>query len=166
MILRRRCGASDCLAWFFISGIAIVIFLVSSIIYGTRTENPSLPRVVQEVLPAGRCLCQQSTTFECATCLECAASPAFVANSTRKEDESWVFDYRRDGSNYGLDGDQCQAAVPGLFEDIERAKNYAMGKGMVTIRNLTDFELSKGMVHAMIYDGQVRLIQIIKLKDG
>ncbi|KAK3217592.1 hypothetical protein GRF29_1g3558068 [Pseudopithomyces chartarum] len=159
MILRRRCGASDCLAWFFISGIAIVIFLVSSIIYGTRTENPSLPRVVQEVLPAGRCLCQQSTTFECATCLECAASPAFVANSTRKEDESWVFDYRRDGSNYGLDGDQCQAAFPGLFEDIERAKNYAMGKGMVTIRNLTDFELSKGMVHAMIYDGQLYVLR-------
>ena len=51
-----------------------------------------------------------------------------------------------------------------MFEDIERAKNYAMGKGMVTIRNLTDFELSKGMVHAMIYDGQVRLSRIMKLK--
>lgn len=134
----------------------MVLFLVCSILYGTRTENPSLPQVVQEVLPAGRCLCQQSTTFECSTCLDCAARPALVANATRAQ-ETWEFDYRRDATNYGLDDDQCTAAFPGLFEDIERAKNFRKGRGLVTPTNLTDFELTKGMVRALIYDGQVRL---------
>ncbi|KAK7189379.1 hypothetical protein DPSP01_005935 [Paraphaeosphaeria sporulosa] len=158
MILRRRCGASDCLAWFFISGIALVFFLICSILYGTRTENPSLPQAVQEVLPAGRCLCQQSTTFNCESCLDCAARPAIVANATHAL-ETWEFDFRRDGSNYGLDEDQCAAAFPGLFEDIERAKNFRKGRGLVTQKNLTDFELTKGMVRAMIHDGQLYILQ-------
>jgi hypothetical protein len=156
MILRRRCGASDCLAWFFMASIALVLFLVCSILYGTRTENPSLPQVVQEVLPAGRCLCQQSTTFRCESCLDCAARPAMVANASQAQ-ETWEFDHRRDGSDYGLGDDQCAAAFPGLFEDIERAKNFRKGRGPVTLANLTDFALSKGMVRAMLYDGQVRV---------
>lgn len=155
MILRRRCGASDCLAWFFLSGIALVFFLVCSILYGTRTENPSLPQVIQEVLPAGRCLCQQSTTFHCESCLDCAARPALVANATHAL-ETWEFDPRRDGANYGLDEDQCAAAFPGLYEDIERAKNFRKGRGLVTQQNLTDFVLTKGMVRAMVHHGQVQ----------
>ncbi|KAF2438656.1 hypothetical protein P171DRAFT_525793 [Karstenula rhodostoma CBS 690.94] len=160
MILRRRCGASDCLAWFFISGIALVFFLVCSILYGTRTENPSLPGVVQEVLPAGRCLCQQSTTFHCESCLDCAARPAVaIAGNATQAPETWEFDYRRDATNYGLDEDQCAAAFPGLFEDVERAKNFRRGRGLVTQKNLTDFALTKGMVRAMIHDGQLYVLQ-------
>lgn len=164
MILRRRCGVTDCLAWFFIVGIALVFFLICSILYGTRTENPSLPPLVQEVLPAGRCLCQQSTTFECATCLDCNERPFIAANASHVEAERWSFDYRRDGDNYGLDTQQCQDAFPGLFEDIERAKNTRIGKGKVTPQDLTSFELSKGMVRALIFDGQVRQMRSHKMQ--
>jgi ferredoxin-like protein FixX len=155
MILRRRCGASDCLAWLVVVGIGAVVFVVSSIVYGTRTESPSLPAVVQQVLPAGRCLCQQSTTFHCESCLECAARPAVAGNATQAQ-ETWEFDHGRDGTNYGLDDEQCAAAFPGLFEDLERAKNFRRGRGAVTPADLSSFALSKGMVRAMVHDGQVR----------
>jgi hypothetical protein len=156
MLRRRRCGLSDCLTWFCASGIALVTLLVLSILYGTRTESPSLPPLVKEVMPAGRCLCEFSTNFECGSCLDCAANPAILANATGEEDESWVFNYRRDGSNYGLDEDQCQAAFPGLFEDIERAQKHWKAKPKITEQLLSSFELTKGMVRALIYDGQVR----------
>ncbi|KAF2000766.1 hypothetical protein P154DRAFT_522358 [Amniculicola lignicola CBS 123094] len=156
MLLRRRFGLLD----IFISACAIFLFLLCSILYGTRTENLSLPPLVQEVLPAGRCLCEYSTTFQCDTCLECAASqyPVLPSNATSDEDERWVFQYRRDANNYGLDEDQCQAAFPGLYEDIDRAKKYR-GKRKVTEQDLSSFDLTKGMVRAMIFDGELYVLQ-------
>ncbi|KAF2110169.1 glycosyl transferase family 90-domain-containing protein [Lophiotrema nucula] len=157
MLLRRRCGVTDALSAFFLSACALILLLVCSIIYGTRTENRSLPPLVQEVLPAGRCLCEFSTTFSCDTCLECAASQTSLpgVNATTDEDEAWVFNYRRDANNYGLDEDQCQAAFPGLYEDIERARKFRGRHNKVTEQELSSFRLSKGMVRAMIYDGEV-----------
>jgi hypothetical protein len=155
MLRRRRCGVSDCLTWFCASAVALIFLLVSSIVYGTRTENPLLPPLVKEVLPAGRCLCEYSTHFECATCLDCAANPAILANATSEEDEAWVFNYRRDGNNYGLDEDQCQAAFPGLYEDVDRARKHWKKKGRITEQDLSSFEMTKGMVRALIHDGQV-----------
>lgn len=154
-MLRRRCSPSDCVALFCVSAIGLIVFLVSSILYGTRTEKSSLPPLVQEVLPAGRCLCQFSTTFQCDTCLDCVANQEILANATGEEDEAWVFSYRRDRKDYGLDEDQCQAAFPGLYEDIERSKKLWKLKGKVTERHLSSFELTKGMVRALIYEGQV-----------
>lgn len=155
MLLRRRCGVTDVLSWFFVSAVALVFFLICSILYGTRTESPSLPPLVKEVLPAGRCLCEYSTTFFCDTCLDCASNQALSSNATWDEDEAWVFNYKRDGNNYGLDENQCIAAFPGLYEDLERAKRYRRGKGKVTQPELSSFALTKGMVRAMIYDSEV-----------
>jgi hypothetical protein len=154
MLLRRR---SDVVTYFFVSTCALVIFLVSAILYGTRTERQTLPPLIKEVLPAGRCLCEFSTTFTCDTCLDCAANQAnIVANATEEEDENWVFSYRRDAHDYGLDEDQCQAAFPGLYEDIDRAKRYRKATlGKVTEQDLSSFELTKGMVRAMIYESEV-----------
>ena len=162
MIFRRRCGGSDCLALLFITTVALFFILVCSILYGTRTENPSLPPLVKEVLPAGRCLCASSTTFQCGTCLDCAEHPAILGNTTEgvDEGETWVFDHRRDGNNYSLDDDQCQTAFPGLFEDIQLAKSYRKQKGKITEQELSSFELTKGMVRALIFNGQVCLSRL------
>ena len=154
MLLRRRCSAVDALSYFFISACAVIFLLICTILYGTRTQNPSLPSFVKEVLPAGRCLCEYSTTFTCDTCLSCASSSNIVSNVTFPEDEQWSFSYERDGSNYGLDQDQCHAAFPGLFQDIERAKKVR-GLKKVTELELSSFELTKGMVRAMIFNGEV-----------
>ncbi|KAF2021941.1 hypothetical protein BU24DRAFT_33136 [Aaosphaeria arxii CBS 175.79] len=164
MLLRRRAGRTDTLTYLLASACALIVFLVCSILYGTRSDNPSLPTLVKEVLPAGRCLCQYSTVFTCDTCLDCAASQsAFYENATNhnigSEEERWVFQYSRDSHNYGLDEDQCHVAFPGLFEDIERAKNQRTVLGKVTERLLSSFNLSKGMVRAMIYNGELYVLQ-------
>ncbi|KAF2192674.1 hypothetical protein K469DRAFT_621220 [Zopfia rhizophila CBS 207.26] len=158
MLMRRRCGAVDVLTYFFISACAIIIFLICTILYGTRSENPTLPSLVKEVLPAGRCLCEYSTTFTCDTCLDCAATQSFPVNATSEEDEQWTFSYRRDGSNYALDEDQCQVAFPGLYEDIERAKGVR-GRNKITEQELSSFKLTKGMVRAMIFNGELYVLQ-------
>jgi hypothetical protein len=127
------------------------------VLYGTRTENPSLPTAVKGLLPAGRCVCDTSTTFQCDTCLECAANQPLTSAGPAEEGEHWVFDYRRDANNYGLREEQCTAAFPGLFEDISRARQHwkEVKKANVTAEDLYSFELTKGMVRAMIYGGEV-----------
>ncbi|KAF2271042.1 hypothetical protein CC78DRAFT_527994 [Lojkania enalia] len=160
MFLRRRCGVVDALTYVFISTCGLFILLICSILYGTRTESSTLPPLVKEVLPAGRCLCQYSTHFSCDTCLDCAASQTFIPlNQTSDDDERWIFSYRRDANNYGLDEEQCQAAFPGLFEDIERARKFRGKHNKVTEQELSSFDLTKGMVRAMVYDGELYVLQ-------
>jgi len=157
-VYRRRCpSGTEVLSFLFVSICALVFLLLCSILYGTRTENPSLPPLVKEYMPAGRCLCEFSTTFACDTCLDCAANQAIlVSNSTvGEEDGLWTFNYARDRNNYGLDDAQCDSAFPGQYEDIERAVKVRDRWGKVTEADLSSFDLSKGMVRAMIYDQEV-----------
>lgn len=161
-VYRRRCpGASEVLSFLFVSTCALLFLLICSILYGTRTENPSLPPLVKEVLPAGRCLCEFSTTFSCDTCLDCASNQAILtANSTLKEEEDyWTFKYSRDRNNYGLDDAQCESAFPGQYEDIERAVKVRKRWGKVTEADLSSFDLTKGMVRGMIYDRELYIIE-------
>ncbi|KAF2034376.1 hypothetical protein EK21DRAFT_107998 [Setomelanomma holmii] len=158
-VYRRRCpGASDILTFFFVSTCALLFLLICSILYGTRTENPRLPGLVKEVLPAGRCLCEFSTNFQCDTCLDCASNQAILAANLTEADP-WTFNYRRDKNNYGLDDEQCQSAFPGQYEDIERAVKVRKRWGKVTQEDLTSFDLTKGMVRGMIYDRELYIIE-------
>jgi hypothetical protein len=158
-VYRRRCpGFSDVLTFFFFSTCALLFLLICSILYGTRTENPRLPGLVKEVLPAGRCLCEFSTNFQCDTCLDCAANQAILtANAT--DEDPWTFSYRRDRNNYGLDDEQCLSAFPGQYEDIERAVKVRKRYGKVTEKDLSSFDLSKGMVRGMVYDRELYIIE-------
>lgn len=157
-VYRRRCpNVSDVLTFFFFSTCALLFLLICSILYGTRTENPHIPSLVKEVLPAGRCKCEFSTNFQCDTCLDCASNQAILAtNST--EDDLWTFNYREDRNNYGLSEEQCLSAFPGQYEDIERAVKVRTQLGKVTEQDLSSFDLTKGMVRGMIYDREVRRI--------
>jgi hypothetical protein len=127
-------------------------------LYGTRTQNPSLPPLVKEYMPAGRCLCEFSTTFICDTCLDCASNQAILTGNATEEEEQgyWTFKYPRDKNNYGLDAAQCDSAFPGQYEDIERAVKVRKRWGKVTEADLDSLQLTKGMVRAMIYNREVR----------
>ncbi|KAH4208156.1 hypothetical protein HBI25_010260 [Parastagonospora nodorum] len=158
-VYRRRCpGASDILTFFFVSTCALLFLLICSILYGTRTENPHLPGMVQGVLPAGRCLCQFSSNFQCDTCLDCASNQALLAENATDADP-WTFTYKRDRNNYGLDEEQCQSAFPGQYEDIERAVKLRDRWGKVTEEDLSSFDLTKGMVRGMIYDRELYILE-------
>lgn len=156
---------------------ASVVLLVSTILYGTRTEVYSLPPLVKEVMPAGHCHCTYSTTFVCDSCLDCAAlgnTTAAATPSQRGDDdtetannnandandaEDWAFSFRRDAHDYGLDEDRCHAAFPGLFEDINRALAYRRSQGKVTEIELSGIRLTKGMTHAMVHNGELYVLR-------
>jgi hypothetical protein len=165
--LRRRVNAVQTLALTLIFTGFLIFLFAGSIIYGTRTENPRLPAIVQGILPAGRCQCQQSTLFACDSCLDCAASQTYIgANNTSGEDEPWIFTYPRDANDYSLDDDQCQAAFPGLFEDIDRATKFTKRNGNATEQMFSSLEMTKGMVRAMIYNGEVRVSRFLHNPDA
>ncbi|CAN9256188.1 unnamed protein product [Alternaria alternata] len=161
-VYRRRCPTGgEVLSFFFVSACALLFLLICTILYGTRTQNPSLPPLVKEYMPAGRCLCEFSTTFSCDTCLDCASNQAILAtNATELEQHNlWTFTYPRDKNNYGLDEAQCDSAFPGQYEDIERAVKVRNRWGKVTQADLNSFELTKGMVRAMIYDRELYILE-------
>lgn len=66
----------------------------------------------------------------------------------------WEFKVERDGDNYGLTDEQCQAAFPKLFVDIEKTvkarKDYPISYKEYNSRNL-----EKGMVRGIIFEGEV-----------
>ena len=168
-VYRRRCPTGgEVLSFFFVSACALLFLLICTILYGTRTQNPSLPPLVKEYMPAGRCLCEFSTTFSCDTCLDCASNQAILAtNATELEQHNlWTFTYPRDKNNYGLDEAQCDSAFPGQYEDIERAVKVRNRWGKVTQADLNSFELTKGMVRAMIYDREVRSSVVLAIIWG
>jgi hypothetical protein len=158
-VYRRRCPTGgEILSCFFVSACAFLFLLICVILYGTRSQSPSLPPLIKEYLPAGRCQCEFSTTFSCDTALDCASNQAILTGNATQEEEKkyWTFKYSRDRNNYGLDEAQCDSAFPGQYEDIERAVHVRRRWGKVTEADLDSFELTKGMVRAMIYDREVR----------
>ena len=153
MLLRNKAGALTHPAA-FLSGIAVVVLLI---VYGTRSDYDELNPFVGELLPAGHCLCHASAAIECSTCLDRVNSPT-TALDTDKPTDSWEYEYGRDDSNEGLSPDQCNAAFLGLFEDIDRAVKLRKDNH-IEEEELSSMKMYKGMVRAMIYKGEVRLLK-------
>ncbi|OQE00421.1 hypothetical protein PENVUL_c052G09400 [Penicillium vulpinum] len=65
--------------------------------------------------------------------------------------------YPRDRDNLLLTSDQCDAAFPELFVEIERAKKVRASKP-ITITELDSIQPKNGYVRAMIYDMQLYII--------
>ncbi len=162
-VYRRRChpGTSEILWSLFVATCALLFLLACSILYGTRTENPTLLPLVKEYMPAGRCACEFSTNFACDTCLDCVSNQVELASITTDPGQnSWLFKYPRDKNNVALNEDQCQSAFPGQYEDIERAFKLRRRLGKVTEADLASYELAKGMVRGLIYDRQVSMMSL------
>jgi hypothetical protein len=69
--------------------------------------------------------------------------------------ETWQFDPTRDARAYGLNSQQCNAAFPGLFTEIDRVKTYQGRKWKVTPQDLVIAWKDDGAVRAAIIDQQV-----------
>ena len=87
-------------------------------------------------------------------------SPAEIGEMCDREKASksknWTFDPARDSANYGLEDDQCEAAFPDMFLEIDRAKRWRQER----FGNITDEDLDLGwrdfgVLRAMIHERQV-----------
>jgi hypothetical protein len=130
--------------------------LIVKIVSGTRSNGPEMSEFVRKLLPAGTCLCESSTTFDCAYSLEALSTlpPVGDADKLPTLDPDWRFDFDRDGQNLGLTSMQCETAFPGLFEDVIRAVDVRW-ETPVSKQELDDIELGHGVVRATIFEGRV-----------
>ena len=87
-----------------------------------------------------------------------ACSTLSTPNRHDGEDEAWQFDSIRDGRNYGLSHDQCEAALPGLFADVDRSVERQKQIGNISTAALDGVGRPPNMTRAMIYDNEVTLL--------
>lgn len=140
----------------FLCAIAsISCFAILAIWYGMNSDRDYIHPILTQLLPAGHCACQTSTTFQCSTCVSCSDFSTLQLSAS----PSWKFQYPRDARNEALDQTQCQAAFQGLFEDIARGERYwrAHDGGLVT-EDLDDITIHPGMVRAFISQGHLHVV--------
>jgi hypothetical protein len=75
-----------------------------------------------------------------------------------KTQQQWHYNYRRDARNYGLNEDQCLAAFPELYKEVDRAVAWRKERGDVQLEDLDVGWRGDGIVRAMIYDNQLYII--------
>lgn len=70
---------------------------------------------------------------------------------------NWQFAADRDGNNYALNAEQCLAAFPKLFTEIDKSvKLRKEAKNPITFNEINSRKtLGQGMGRAMIYKGEV-----------
>ncbi|KAI5840549.1 DUF821 domain-containing protein [Morchella snyderi] len=71
----------------------------------------------------------------------------------------WDWDWKRDGGNLLMTDEQCSAAFPDLFFEIERAAATRKGN-KITFEELDAIKPQYGYGRAMIYDQQLYVISI------
>lgn len=67
---------------------------------------------------------------------------------------AWEFVASRDANNYGLSREQCGAAFPKLFAEIDKSVAARKGKN-ISFEDVDSRQMGSGEVRAMVYDGQV-----------
>ncbi|RHZ52986.1 uncharacterized protein CDV56_102424 [Aspergillus thermomutatus] len=123
--------------------------------FGMNSDRDNVPPLLTQLIPAGHCTCQSSTSFQCSDCLTCLASPP----STEPERLStWSFQYGRDDQDLGLSKSQCQASFPGLFQDIHRGVEYWRSRGGISIDDLSATPFEDGMARAIISNGELYVV--------
>lgn len=74
-------------------------------------------------------------------------------------DHDWAFDYARDRRSHGLSQEQCEAAFPLLYNEIDRAVAYRRAIGKVSEEDVNAEWRREGIVRAMIRDNQLYVIE-------
>ena len=68
----------------------------------------------------------------------------------------WEFQVERDGENYDLTDEQCSAAFPKLYTEIDKAVARRKDKH-ITKEELDSRKWLNGMLRGMVYNGEVRV---------
>ncbi|KAJ5575592.1 CAZyme family GT90 [Penicillium sp. DV-2018c] len=132
---------------------AITFSAVIVIWFGMNSDREYIHPVLTQLIPAGHCACESSTTFQCSTCLTCP-EPVSQVNTT----PTWTFEYARDARNEALNTQQCQSAFPGLFEDIARGRRFWSTHGRMSAAELDEIPIQHGMARAFVSNGQLYVV--------
>lgn len=134
--------------------LAVTTLLVLSMVYGMRSDADNLKPLFTQILPAGNCACTKSITFNCSANLEKLQSVDQEPGGGH-----WTFEYSRDGNDLGLGDEQCDAAFPGLFEDIHRAVMFWTNHTQLLSQKVNDMPIRNGMARVMLYGGKLYVLE-------
>ena len=154
---RPRRGILLCLLCLLCVALTLLFSLIMLIWYGVNSDRYYMHPLITQLIPAGHCACQTSTTFECSSCLGCSRQNSLV-NQLSPPPNIWTFDYARDARNHGLDKPKCDAAFPGLFEDPLRASRYWEANGRLAMGDVDNVRLEHGMARAFIHSGELHVV--------
>ena len=135
-----------------LTGLILLVAAVVSLWYGMNSDRDDIHPLLTQLIPAGHCACKTATRFDCASCLTLQTHV-----DGKKAHSGWTFQYDRDGKDLTLTEPQCQAAFPGLFEDVEYGKK-AWNQSRITHETLDKYKLVDGTARAMIYGGNLYVI--------
>ncbi|RAL13477.1 DUF821 domain protein [Aspergillus homomorphus CBS 101889] len=89
--------------------------------------------------------------------LKTSLKPGYCPHVEWNNSSDWEFHVERDGNNYGLTAQQCRAAFPKLFVEID--KSTATRKdNPITFDELDKIPVSDGMVRGIIDNGQLYIL--------
>src|SRR5437667_4927181 len=146
--------SSNCRCHFILFCLTVVLGVcVWTLWFAVNSDRDNVHPLITQLIPAGHCACQTSTTFECSSCLK-----SFHPISTTTQGLPWQFQYGRDDRNHGLDGSQCRASFPGLFQEIHRASGFWEARHGFSMEDLDAIKLEQGMARAAIYEGELYVI--------
>ena len=139
----------------------LISMLVLGIMKATKSEAAEISSFMKKIIPAGNCLCDSSTVFDCkwsAADIQCPAIQ-WDAKHPKPVEDVWRFEFTRDGDNLSLGDEQCRSAFPGLFEEVHRGVQARVEQGSnVTVDELDAIERTQGRIRAIIIDRKLRIL--------
>lgn len=141
--------------WVIISAavaLLTAIILLLNVQHAPKAMRNLVPQISCPPCPERDCPKVDSTTSQ-----EAALAAAGSALDPHASQHDWTYEPNRDADEYGLSIEQCDAAFPGLFQEID----YQIKERRK--RPITEEELSReswpaGTIRLMVYEGQVGTI--------
>lgn len=138
---------------------------------GVNSDKDNIHPLLNQLIPAGHCVCQSSTTFQCDSCLQC---PAPVLSSSPSPGRSSGGGLASPSShntttfnadNHSLNETECQFLFPGLFEDPTRAQEFWRAKGGIRRADLDDIKMVNSMARIAIVNRRLYVIRALAKGD-
>ena len=73
---------------------------------------------------------------------------------TCRNDSSWEFQVEKDGNDHGLSEEQCRAAFPKLFVELEKSASFRENNP-IQFKDVDRLTVEDGMVRGIIDHGEV-----------
>ncbi|KAJ6178269.1 glycosyl transferase family 90-domain-containing protein [Penicillium mononematosum] len=136
---------------------ALFVFAVWAIWLGVNSDKDNIHPLLNQLIPAGHCACQTSTVFQCDHCLQCSAPIPLLSSAASTP----IDDYSLNAKNLALNASQCQAFLPGLFQDPYRAQDYWTDRGGIRLVDLDNIKMVDSMARVAIQDGQLYIVRAL-----
>jgi hypothetical protein len=125
-------------------------FLSSKPIQSILLEEPTTTQTTSELLRPWEPPASTSNDF---------ATPSLRPDTLPS---GWAFDTQRDESNFGLDNEQCEAAFPNYYKEVDRAHDFFQKQGNITEDQVDISWREDEIVRVMIHSRQVSFHRPVK----